>query len=128
MFKGVTSEGINREVSSILECARLNQKHKVQSLAIPETALLFLARDHLALLKTEGNMLSDGLEPDSTSVLRGILPSLQYIIHMHDMTEEASKSWAKGGKHKKVSIDPMPNTAQNPGTCLPFCPCQLLSP
>ena len=28
MYKGVSSEGINREVSSILECARLNQKHR----------------------------------------------------------------------------------------------------
>jgi hypothetical protein len=39
MFKGVTDEGINREVSSMLECARLNQKDDVQSLGIPEVAI-----------------------------------------------------------------------------------------
>ena len=37
MFKGVTSDGINREVSSILECSRLNREHELASLAIPET-------------------------------------------------------------------------------------------
>lgn len=117
MFKGVTSEGINREVSSILECARLNQMQNVQSLAIPETSLLFLARDQLGLLRIKGNEKNcGGFQPDSMSILRGILPSLQYVVHRHGMTEDASKSWEKEGKHLKVSIDSKPNTAQNPGT------------
>lgn len=46
MFKGVTDEGINREVSSILECARLNQKQHVQSLAIPEVSLSYCSLVH----------------------------------------------------------------------------------
>lgn len=111
MFKGVTSEGINREVSSILECARLNQKQHVQSLAVPETSLLFLARDQLGLLKIK----HDGHQSAPMSILRGILPSLQYVVHRHLMTDEASRSWESECKHMKVSIDPKPNTAQNPG-------------
>ena len=48
MFKGVTAEGINTEVSGILECARLNREHNLQSLAITETSLLFLAKENIA--------------------------------------------------------------------------------
>jgi hypothetical protein len=115
MFKGVTGEGINREVSSILECARLNQKQQVQSLAIPETALLFLARDLLGVLKAKAVHGSDDLESEAINILRGILPSLQYVVYRHKMTEETSKKWEEEGKHKKVSIDAKPNTAHNPG-------------
>ena len=116
MFRGVTSNGINREVSSILECARLNQNKKVQSLAIPETSLLFLARDHLALLRRTGAHNGEEMKLVSKSILKGILPSLQYVVHRHKkMTEEASTMWSKGGKHVKVSIDPKPNAWQNPG-------------
>ena len=116
MFRGVTSNGINREVSSILECARLNQNKKVQSLAIPETSLLFLARDHLALLRRICAHNGEEMKLVSKSILKGILPSLQYVVHRHKkMTEEASTMWSKGGKHVKVSIDPKPNAWQNPG-------------
>jgi hypothetical protein len=113
MFKGVTSNGINREVSSILECARLNQSKKVQSLAIPETSLLFLARDHLGLLKKKHTANSEELKPDSKTILKGILPSLQYVVYRHRMTREASAMWKEGGKHVKVSIDSRPNAWQN---------------
>jgi hypothetical protein len=116
MFKGVTSEGINREVASILECARLNQKHSVQSLAIPETALISLAKEHAVRLQIQNRGKASGFVPDSKTILRGILPSLQFVVHRHIMTENASKSWMEGGKHEKVSIDSKPNAWQNPGT------------
>ena len=51
MFKGVTSEGINREVSGIVECSALNQGHQLQSLAVPVTSLLFLAKENSAKVK-----------------------------------------------------------------------------
>jgi hypothetical protein len=78
-----------------------------------QTALLFLARDQLGLLNVKDE--SDDFKSEAMNVLRGILPSLQYVVHRHKMAEEASKMWKKGGKHKKVSIDTKPNTAQNPG-------------
>lgn len=95
MFKGVTSDGINREVTSILECSRLNQQHDLASLAIPETTLLFLAKENIARHMLEAVNTSTTTkslftmnipthsprdsksEPDAKTVLRGILPSLQ---------------------------------------------------
>jgi hypothetical protein len=85
-------------------------------LAIPETALLFLARDLLGVLKTKDDRGGDDLEPEAINILRGILPSLQYVVYRHKMTEETSNMWKEGdGKHKKVSIDAKPNTANDPG-------------
>ena len=43
MYRGVTSEGINREIVSTLDCAELLRHHRIQSLAIPETAILHMA-------------------------------------------------------------------------------------
>lgn len=43
MYRGVTSEGINREIVSTLDCAELLRHHRTQSLAIPETAILHMA-------------------------------------------------------------------------------------
>ena len=137
MFKGVTSEGINREVSSVLECSRLNREHSLQSLAIPETALLFLAKENVAKYNTTSNSKSliqcrptsvsvveshsHGSEPDPMTVLSGILPSLQYVVQRHNSAVQMSSGWAqkrKTGDYKwaKVSIDAKPNTWQNPGT------------
>ena len=107
---------------SLSSCSLKNATtHSVQSLAIPETSLLFLAQDRLGLLKMNMSTknTSDKYQPDSKCVLRGILPSLQYVIHRHRMTEMASMSWREGSKHKKVSVDSKPNTHQNPGkSCL----------
>lgn len=136
MFKGVTSEGINRELSSILECVRLNREHNLQSLAIPETALLFLAKENIAKYNTaskndsasliqcrqfpvEGR--SQGSEPDPMTVLRGILTSLQYVVHRHNSAVRMSKEWGNESRDEeykwaKVSVDAKPNTWQNPGT------------
>jgi len=127
MFKGVTSEGINREVSSILECSRLNRQHGLQSLAIPETALLFLAKENIAKHEVESRTnigdsslfaIDDKFVPDSTTVIRGILPSLEYVVTRHRSAVEFSEYWEKETKNVKdswcVLIDTKPNTWQDP--------------
>lgn len=130
MFKGATSEGINREISSILECSRLNRQHDLQSLAIPETTLLFLAKnniaEHKALSRPSTAMLPfmansptcDRFAPDAMTVLRGILPSLQYVVKRHSSSVESCEKKSEETKLAKdswrVSIDPKPNTWQDP--------------
>ena len=132
MFKGVTSEGINREVSGILECARLNRIHDLQSLAIPETSLVFLAKENIARHQQTSNAdesrtlfsietarhQTPTSEPDAKTVLRGILPSLQYVVNRHNSSVKFSMEWAVKTKRVKnswrVSIDSKPNTWQNP--------------
>ena len=137
MFKGVTSEGINREVSSILECSRLNREHDLASLAIPETTLLFLAKENIAKYQLEvkaSNPVGKSLfamnipshqpasksEPDAKTVLQGILPSIQYVVNRHNSSVKFSREWEKKTKHVRdswrVSIDSKPNTWQDPGT------------
>jgi hypothetical protein len=134
MFKGVTEEGINREVSSALECARLNREHRLQSLAIPETSLLFLAKESIASHQLETKIYAtDALfnmniphrkskrkrsEPDAETVLRGILPSLQYVVNRHNSAVKFSKVWEQKTQDVKgswrVSIDSKPNAWQDP--------------
>ena len=87
MFKGVTSEGINREISSILECVRLNSAHNLQSLAIPENGSPISSKgkmlrstnaesknDSLSLIQGRSSSKEgmSGLKPDPMTVLRGI--------------------------------------------------------
>ena len=99
-------------------------------------ALLFLAKENIAKHQLEarasaGNSLfamnipshssrGSKAEPDATTVLRGILPSLQYVVNRHD---GSVKFWKKGEKQTrntsdswKVSIDSKPNTWQDPET------------
>jgi hypothetical protein len=122
MFKGVTSEGINREVASILECSRLNRQHELQSLAIPETALLFLAKENIAKYKVESRTntgdvdcisspfaIDDKFVPDSTTVLRGILPPLERAVTRHKTSLEES---INSNSSRRVSIET--DTSQDP--------------
>jgi hypothetical protein len=44
MYRGVTQAGINREVCTVLEGSTLNRQNDVTSLAIPELALLQMAK------------------------------------------------------------------------------------
>lgn len=114
MFKGVTSEGINREVSSILECARLNQHHKIQSLAIPETALLFLARLNITKHDQSISCNESDCVPDAKTVLRGILPGLTYVVHKHNSAAKSCQNWKPtSGSHEQVNINTKPNAKEN---------------
>lgn len=128
MYKGISPEGINREVSSILECARLNRSRRLQSLAIPETTLLYLAKNVIAdfrgqkkdgnksiiLLKSARIYRNDCI-PSSTNVLRGILPSLQFVVSKHSSSSRSSKKCQLDeGGYDKLEIISKPNTHENP--------------
>ena len=126
MFKGVTSEGINREVSSVLECAKLNREHKVQSLGIPETALLFLAKESIAkhsVTSTPDPLFSMGSqekpahassEPDAETVLRGILPSLQYVVGKHSAVVERSQKQSEVNEESSQATPSKPDAWEDP--------------
>ena len=135
MFKGVTSGGINREVSSVLECCRLNRDHSLQSLAIPETALLFLAKENVAKHNTTSQhdsksliqcrptsvsvveSHSHGSEPRPMTVLSGILPSLQDVVQRHiSAVLGEQESFRNATKRAKVTIEEKPDTWQNLAT------------
>lgn len=108
----MTSDGINREISSVLECAWLNRENYLQSLAIPETALVFLTKQCLAELSVPGfSNRCGGFLPDTKTVLRGILPSLQYVVHRHSNAVKTAQCWkAEEGEKGKVNIDTKPNS------------------
>jgi hypothetical protein len=109
-YRGFTAEAMNREISSMMECAALNREHRTLSLAIPETSLLhtakaFLARakgmaeqpavnqldlqKHLLEFDSSTSLLKNCnnsamfLESEPKTVLRGILPSLTHLVARH---------------------------------------------
>lgn len=103
-FLGSTERGIYRELSSTLEAAILNRLRSVRSLAIPEFALLEAAR-HFA--KPTLPKLNVQLVPTAektpcqedqyeTTVCRGILPVLRYVIKEHVAAIEAAGANATG--------------------------------
>mmetsp|Transcript_27524 Transcript_27524/g.40496 ORF Transcript_27524/g.40496 Transcript_27524/m.40496 type:complete len:1131 (-) Transcript_27524:848-4240(-) len=135
MFKGVTSEGTNREVASILECARLNRKHMKQSLAIPETSLLHMARNLITDIEgvkrprllafgknkkkrrksSSSDVAKPPYEPDPLATLLGIFPSLEYVITRHvDALVEAERKKVIASNLQRVSIGKRPNSWENP--------------
>ena len=113
-------------------------KYDAQELTLPLLfrALLFLAKENIAKHQLEarpspGNSLfamnipshsprGGKTEPDATTVLRGILPSLQYVVNRHNGSVKFSKKWEKQTRNTsdswKVSIDSKPNTWQDPET------------
>ena len=145
-FKGATAEGINREMTSTLECSKLNREQNVQSLAVPETSILFMARRHVAEYEQQLSLMSvdhqddaaekmlpavlafrSGDSDDSTitsiapstssslEVLRGLLPSLSYIVNRHKTAYKKAKQMeANGDEKRKVSIAPRADTQEVP--------------
>jgi hypothetical protein len=79
MFAGVTAEGINREVASMLEAALVCRRHKVRALATIEFALWNLALQLKAMIEDEEASL-DELSEREGNLCRGILPSLRYMV------------------------------------------------
>lgn len=141
-FKGVTAEGINRELASTLECSKLNREHNVQSLAVPETSILFMARRYVSEYEQQLSQIPDGHQneavlafpstetyasttdsesnggdattspsvPSSLQVLRGLLPSLSYVVDRHKKAHENAKQMeANGDEKRKVSVAPRPD-------------------
>ena len=121
MYRGVTVEGINRETAAILECSILNRLHNRQSLAIPELAILRMASSLSPLESYQPIEVSRLFEretgsnayPPTKCILRGILPSLRYVVQQQVATLEK----AKDANHQEgafLSIEEIPNSWQNP--------------
>ncbi len=123
-YRGFTAEAMNRELSSMIECAALNREHHAQSLAIPETSLLHTAKTFLARAKgaparssvnqvdheqpllgfespssslNYNNNFAMSLEPAATTVLRGILPSLTHLVARHKAAVDKAEFLASSG-------------------------------
>lgn len=71
---GADAEGMNREVSSILECASLCRRNISKALATPECALL-----NVASYLTQALGKAD--DEAHLELCRGILPSYDYLVH-----------------------------------------------
>jgi len=89
---GMTAEGVNREISTSLECAYLCTKHsECKPLGIPKTALLKLAKRlprKVEQANHEEQQLFRGVTPSYTKsrppwkeIAKGILPSLCHVVH-----------------------------------------------
>lgn len=146
-YKGVTSEGINREMVSTLECAKLNREYDdAESLAIPETCILFMARRCVSEYERQSGVPQDDAvrrklpaflasrsigsgvsTADSVSkngdeflkVLRGLLPSLKYVVQRHKRAFEQAKQTmeameANEEEMGKLSFAPWPDTREAP--------------
>jgi hypothetical protein len=133
-YRGVTSEGINREIAASLECAAYNRANKKRSLAIPETALLQIVRtlpspnaskrplagnSYLCALSRTADPKNQRFEPSRQDILRGILPSLRFIVNQHGKLEQDAKSF--NAENREVhgpriiwSKKSRPNSSQNP--------------
>lgn len=119
---GFSAEGINREVSSTLECASLCRKHKTsKSLAIPETAIFKLAsgipsrknqRCYQKPLFSVPAAAYNELRPTWKDIARGILPSLRYVVK-----RDCHKQWdgCESTKHRRdqgvlLHVDKVPDS------------------
>ena len=128
MYRGVTSEGINREVCTVLEASALNRRNEVTSLAIPELSLLQMAKSIPARVLTpkKGISFLGALEKeknrtsvyDSTKaeICKGIYPALCVVVgqHVRALNVKESKSRQKG---ERLSIAKIPDTQENPQAC-----------
>jgi len=128
MYRGVTPEGINREVSTVLEASALNRKNGVTSLAIPELSLLQMAKcvPAKALTSTKGISFLGALEKkkkkpsvyDSTKqeICKGIYPALCIVVgqHVRAVNVKESTSMERG---ERLSIAKIPDTQENPQIC-----------
>lgn len=145
MYRGVTSEGVCREAVATLECASLNRLHMKQSLAIPELALLQMARtmtpvpgnparDHrlskLAFTVSQSKIDYEGYMPSADVILRGILPALRYVVDQHASAIEKAEDTAKKERSKpvaevkrgpRVTIANRPNSWENPQVSRQSC-------
>lgn len=119
MYLGTSSEGVNREVISILESAAINRVLGKMSLAIPELCILELARKHssIATAVSNGSFLpssqakTSSIESDEAlKVLVGILPALKVVVGQHVKIANGAASSARSG----VQIAKRPNSWENP--------------
>lgn len=135
MFRGSSSQGTNREVVSILECAALNRQEKKQSLAIPELCVLQMAKTMTSerFFSTQQttnqfpmfrNSRMAAVREDFRAVLRGLLPSLRFLVKQQVLVTQAVKQQVlatqavKRRASSKLSVAKRPNSWENPTTFL----------
>jgi len=130
MYRGSSAEGINREISSVLEAIVLNRRNGRVSLAIPEFSLFQMAKllnpgqtsigsklkNLIAFGKGNTQSSNSPSLPDSNTICRGILPSLKHVIKqqletLRNASTSASRSDARG---KRVTLARRPNTQEDP--------------
>jgi hypothetical protein len=130
MYRGITAAGINREITSTLECAALNRKHEKHSLAIPELSLLQMARTiapsltpstvgsvgGLAFGSSKSASSYQPVDPTVEEVCRGILPSLDFVVQKHLLALEKAEATKGGGINygERVTVAERPNSHENP--------------
>lgn len=87
MFHGIDGDGINREISSIIEsgirCRQIPQK----SLATPGMALLCFSKMIAATNDTVGESMLE--------VCRGILPTFEYLVGQELSASKEGRKYAK---------------------------------
>lgn len=129
MHRGVTSAGINREICTVLEGAILNGVNQVKSLAIPELALLQMAKtvpaksslsvhDTSFLDDLKGKPLENVTlyEPPKEEICKGIYPGLSIVVGQH-IKALATKACTSDEKGEKLSLAKYPDTQENPAIC-----------
>jgi hypothetical protein len=114
MFWGYDKEGVNREVSSTLECAALCRDNQCKSLAIPETALLvsaMLLADKKESELEKRSFLSyttatkrKQLCIDPAEILSGIVPSLRYIQKRDKKAVESNTTGKRDDIHRGIRL------------------------
>ena len=129
MYRGVTPEGINREVSTVLEASTLTRRNGVTSLAIPELSLLQMAKaiparspasergiSFLGALEKRKGKSASIYDSAKEEICRGIYPALCVVVgqHVRALNVKESNSTQKG---KRLSIAKIPDTQENPQTC-----------
>lgn len=120
LYRGATSEGISREFSSVLENTSLISVRSKISLAIPELCLLqtaraltsnsFQKRQSTQFWSMCDKSLSQGHGQGSCDILRGMLPSLRFVIERQLRASRKAIQDQTG----LVSVASRPNSWENP--------------
>jgi len=123
-YRGNSVESMQRELSTMMECAAINRSRSLQSLGIPEISLIHTAKAFLALtkkadrtsdiqlLRRNSKNIAFAVAPDPKKVLRGILPSLSELVAQHKA--DIAKIKKKLGGEGLTSI---PDSWENPQLC-----------
>ena len=137
MYRGITIDGINRELVSCLECAALNRRYGVQSLAIPEVSVLQMAktlapkpdektanagayRESLIGYTNNSDDFPDrGFMPSPSVICKGMFGALQYIVKQHIYAMNQTKKKREDEKKKsnerhRISVAAKPDAWENP--------------
>ena len=108
---GLSPDGINREVSSILEWANICKYERANPLAIPEVAVYKMATliplDETERVDGDDKLEKGTVKPSWTSMARGLLPSLRYLVNrdISNGRNDATNNRSRGTKGKPKTTD-----------------------